>query len=194
VTVKPASRERIRIGDAFPPPAGTGLNKALPIPSKLRKTLNPAVWQSANSVPAGFPWRKQLQHTSFCAPVIPRRTRPAETAGACGLLFHDLRRANLRRAAARNLRRAGAAEGVIVKIGGWRTRSVFERYAIASQTGIADMLKKLEASQDGRRSICQLGDCRKYRRNDPETFIKHATWRHFGSSIYWLKWDSGARV
>lgn len=50
------------------------------------------------------------------------------------------------RTAARNLRRAGIAEGVIMKIGGWRTRSVFERYAIVSQTDIADAWKKLEAS------------------------------------------------
>ena len=45
-----------------------------------------------------------------------------------------------------NLRRAGIAEGVIMKIGGWRTRSVFERYAIVSQTDIADALRKLEDS------------------------------------------------
>ncbi|HZL29340.1 MAG TPA: tyrosine-type recombinase/integrase [Acidobacteriaceae bacterium] len=63
------------------------------------------------------------------------------SAGVPGLLFHDLRRT-----AARNLRRAGIAEGVIMKIGGWRTRSVFERYAIVSQTDIADALKELEAS------------------------------------------------
>ncbi len=60
-------------------------------------------------------------------------------AGAPGLLFHDLRRT-----AARNLRRAGIAEGVIMKIGGWRTRSVFERYAIVSQTDITEALQKLE--------------------------------------------------
>jgi integrase len=60
-------------------------------------------------------------------------------AGVTGLLFHDLRRT-----AARNLRKAGVAEGVIMKIGGWRTRSVFERYAIVSQSDVVDAIQKLE--------------------------------------------------
>jgi len=61
-----------------------------------------------------------------------------------GLIFHDLRRT-----AARNLRRAGVAEGVIQKIGGWRTRSVFERYAIVTQTDIADAMKMLQSRENG---------------------------------------------
>jgi integrase len=65
-------------------------------------------------------------------------------AGVPNLLFHDLRRT-----AARNLRRAGVAEGVIMKIGGWRTRSVFERYAIVSQTDIVEAMQRLESQQDG---------------------------------------------
>jgi hypothetical protein len=36
------------------------------------------------------------------------------------------------------------AEGVIVKIGGWRTSSVFERYAIVSQADIAEALGRPE--------------------------------------------------
>lgn len=64
-------------------------------------------------------------------------------AGVPKLLFHDLRRT-----AARNFRRAGAAEGVIMKIGGWRTRSVFERYAIVSQSDIQDALQKLELRRE----------------------------------------------
>jgi integrase len=60
-------------------------------------------------------------------------------AGVPSLLFHDLRRT-----AARNFRRAGIAEGVIMKIGGWKTRSIFERYAIVSHADIEDALQKLE--------------------------------------------------
>jgi integrase len=67
--------------------------------------------------------------------------KATEAAGVPSLLFHDLRRT-----ATRNLRRAGIAEGVIMKIGGWRTRSVFERYAIVSQTDIADALRRLEST------------------------------------------------
>jgi len=70
-----------------------------------------------------------------------RETWKAATkkAGVPNLLFHDLRRT-----AARNLRRAGVAEGVIMKIGGWRTRTVFERYAIVAQSNIQDAMRKLE--------------------------------------------------
>jgi hypothetical protein len=34
-----------------------------------------------------------------------------------------------------------------MKIGGWRTRSVFERYAIVSRTDIADAMLKLQQSE-----------------------------------------------
>ena len=34
-----------------------------------------------------------------------------------------------------------------MKIGGWRTRSVFERYAIVDQNDIAAAMKKLQASE-----------------------------------------------
>ena len=52
-----------------------------------------------------------------------------------GLMVHDMRRT-----AARNLRRAGIAEGMIMKIGGWKTRSVFERYNIVDQRDIREAL------------------------------------------------------
>jgi len=79
-------------------------------------------------------------------PVSGPRCEACETDDLkyCGLIFHDLRRT-----AARNLRRAGVAEGVIQKIGGWRTRSVFERYAIVTQTDIADAMRKLQSREKG---------------------------------------------
>jgi hypothetical protein len=56
------------------------------------------------------------------------------------LLFHDLGRT-----AARNLRRAGVAENIIMQIGGWRTRCLFDRHAIITENDIVDAVRKLEA-------------------------------------------------
>ncbi len=90
--------------------------------------------------------------------------KACESAKVPGLLFHDLRRT-----AARNLRRAGVAEGVIMKIGGWKTRSVFERYAIVSQSDICDAMVKLEAGQQ---------------RDNPEEALKLTlTQEQFGQSL-----------
>jgi hypothetical protein len=36
---------------------------------------------------------------------------------------------------------------VIMKIGGWRTRGVFERYAIVSRDDIVDAMRKLQINQ-----------------------------------------------
>jgi len=79
-------------------------------------------------------------------PVIGKKCEPCNSDNLKyqGLIFHDLRRT-----AARNLRRAGVAEGVIQKIGGWRTRSVFERYAIVTQSDIVEAMTKLQSHQNG---------------------------------------------
>ena len=62
-----------------------------------------------------------------------------QAAGVPGLLFHDLRRT-----AVRDLRRAGVAESVIMRITGHRTRGVFERYNITDQSDTIEAGKMAE--------------------------------------------------
>ena len=64
-------------------------------------------------------------------------------AGVPRLLFHDLRRTG-----ARNLRREGVAEGVIMRIGGWKTRNVFDRYNIVDQADLAEAARRLDAKRE----------------------------------------------
>jgi integrase len=59
-----------------------------------------------------------------------------------GLLVHDLRRTG-----ARNLRRLSVTEGVIMKIGGWKTRCVFDRYNIVDGADLADAARRLDTKQ-----------------------------------------------
>jgi integrase len=63
-------------------------------------------------------------------------------AGVPGLLFHDLRRT-----AARNLRAAGVPEEIIMRIAGWKTSSVFKRYAIVDQADVRAALQQLEQAR-----------------------------------------------
>jgi hypothetical protein len=55
-----------------------------------------------------------------------------------GLLFHDLRRSG-----ARNYRRAGVAEDVSQRIGGWKTASMFKRYNIVDERDLAEAGERL---------------------------------------------------
>jgi integrase len=90
-------------------------------------------------------WREQTntverEHGRIIARVFHRDGEPVDFfpykcwRSACkraripGRRPHDFRRTM-----ARNYRRSGEAEGVIMKIGGWKTRSVFERYNIVAE-------------------------------------------------------------
>lgn len=58
--------------------------------------------------------------------------RATKRAGVPGRLVHDLRRS-----AARDFRRAGVSEGVVMKLCGWETRSMFDRYNIINEEDLA---------------------------------------------------------
>jgi hypothetical protein len=73
-------------------------------------------------------------------------TKACAEAGTPGLHFHDLRRT-----AARNMRRGHISERVAMEVGGWKTTSVFHRYAIVDNEDIANAMEMLERSQDQQR-------------------------------------------
>ena len=79
-----------------------------------------------------------------------------------GLLVHDLRRS-----AARALRRAGVSEHVIMDTAGWSTPSMFRRYDIGNERDQADAMTALERYRQQERETVSL-------RISPSTQISNA--------------------
>jgi integrase len=82
-----------------------------------------------------------------------KKNRQLNESSYEGLLFHDLRRTG-----ARNLRRSGVAEEVAMKVGGWRTPSVFKRYSIVGGDDIREAIRKVQERE--RLVLLQINDNR----------------------------------
>ena len=104
-------------------------SRVLPLVPELVKLLMALVSREGRV----FPTKRTMQ-AAF--------SKACTEAGIEGLLIHDLRRS-----AVRNLRKAGIAEGVAMKISGHNDRSVFERYNIVSLDDVLDAGKQLQRSR-----------------------------------------------
>jgi integrase len=107
-------------------------------------------WRTA-CVKAGFGEMVPVVDAEGAATLTKQRTdrprsKPKVKMVYEGTIFHDLRRSG-----ARNLVNAGVPEKIAMEIGGWKTRSVFDRYNIVNEKNIADAGKKLAAFLDEKR-------------------------------------------
>jgi integrase len=95
--------------------------------------------------------RRWQQRVAACPYVFHRDGRPvvmfrsawraARTAiGQPDLTFHGLRRSG-----ARALRRLGVDEQTIMRLGGWKTHAMFDRYAIVDSSDLVEAQQKLDA-------------------------------------------------
>lgn len=66
-----------------------------------------------------------------------------EAAGMKGLHLHDLRRSF-----GTNTVRQGVAESVVMKMGGWSTNSVFQRYNIKDESDVRAAVEKLDQARE----------------------------------------------
>lgn len=89
-----------------------------------------------------------------------------KAAGVPGLYVHDLRRTG-----ARNLRRAGVPESIVMKIGGWKTNDMFRRYAIVDSKDMAEAMRKLEVSREEVRAAA-LANSQRTAKEAPEEVQK----------------------
>jgi integrase len=79
-------------------------------------------------------WEQACRRAAVAAPTLWDSAAEQPTR-----IFHDLRRT-----AARNMVRAGLSEQVVMRIGGWKTSTVFERYNVTDERDLLAGAERLE--------------------------------------------------
>lgn len=80
-------------------------------------------------------------------------TRACVAAGVPGRLVHDLRRT-----AARDFRRAGVSEGKIMKLCGWKTRDMFDRYNIIDASDLSRAIAQRFNGKETANKAVEVGE------------------------------------
>jgi integrase len=78
--------------------------------------------------------------------------RACNKAGLAGRLVRDLRRT-----AARDFRRCGVSEGEIMKLCGWKTRAMFDRYNVIAEQDLAAAVARRFAAANGKHAANNPG-------------------------------------
>jgi integrase len=123
-------------------PGTTKNNQGRLVP--LVKEVTEALWQWKQETLRRYPTCAWVcHHRGERLRQVPRKRwkTACQRVGLKGKLFHDLRRT-----AIRNMVRAGIGERVAMVISGHKTRSVFDRYDIISETDMMEARGKLERS------------------------------------------------
>ena len=120
----------------------TGEGRVVPLPSELVMMLRSV---KAKEGPVFDTTNLRKEWMTACAACglgrkIELEDKPYDPHYS-GLTLHDLRRS-----AARNLLNAGVPETIIMRIGGWKTRSVFDRYAVASTGDLTAAMNRWETA------------------------------------------------
>jgi integrase len=120
-------------------PGTTKNNQGRHIP--LVKEVAESLWQWKQATLQRYPacvWVCHFRGKRLLAVPTKSWRNACQRVGLEGKIFHDLRRT-----AVRNMVRAGISERVAMAISGHRTRSVFDRYDIVSETDLIDARGKL---------------------------------------------------
>ena len=113
---------------------GTEFHDLLAARLALRNEVCPATpWVFFRSVNRGNRGKSTRQVGKPVKTIRHLLDKVRQTLGLEARLFHDLRRTG-----ARDMRKAKVSEGVIMALGNWKTRAVFERYNIKDETDLHD--------------------------------------------------------
>ena len=129
------------------PDSKNGEGRALPLDEGLWSLLE-VQWERRRFETASGPGLSAFVFHRGGQP-ISRNTFRKQWKAACKKaklpekLFHDMRRT-----AARNMVRAGVPESIVMSVGGWKTRSVLDRYNITSSTDKLEALRRSRAFTD----------------------------------------------